>query len=288
MQTKNSRLRALIERDIATVVPLVMDALSAMVAESAGFEAGYLGGAALGYSKCFTEANLSLAQISHAALEISSACELPIVLDGQCGWGDPMHMHSSLRTVEAAGASAIEIEDQLMPKRAHHHIGTEHLIPAELMVEKIKVAVAARRDPHFVVIGRTNACRSEGLDEALRRADAYKRAGADLLLVLPKTPEQARTIGERIGGPLFLLMMGGITTQGMSVEEMGGLGYRLVVDGLTPFYARQRALRLAYEALARGEADPTVGEDASDESAKLHEIIGLERMLEIERATVEK
>jgi methylisocitrate lyase len=157
-----------------------------------------------------------------------------------------------------------------------------------MMVEKIKVAVATRRDPDFVIIGRTNACRSHNLDEALRRGEAYRRAGADMLLILPKNPEQARAIGERIGGPLFYMMLGGIDSIGMSFAELAKLGYALVVDPLTPFFAQQRALRLCYEALAKGLPDPTVAGRFNEESHLVHKVIDLETLLEIERRTVER
>jgi len=280
-------LRELMARDIPAVVPLVLDPMSAKLAGAAGFEALYLGGGTLGYVKTITEANLSLTQMAQAALEIRTASPLPVILDGQCGWGDAMHMRNTVQMTEAAGLAGIEIEDQLMPKRAHHHIGIEHFIPIDLMVEKIKVAVAARRDPDLVVIGRTNACRGEGLDEALRRGEAYKRAGADMLLILPKNPEQARAIGERIEGPLFYMMLGGVTSIGMSFAELAKLGYALVVDPLTPFFAQQRALRLCYQALAKGLLDPTVGNDFREEGNRVHEAIDLETLLEIERRTVE-
>jgi methylisocitrate lyase len=276
------------DRGVPPVVPLVLDPLMARQAEEAGFAALYLGGGTMGYVKTVTEASLSLTQMAQAALEIRAASTLPLILDGQCGWGDPMHMRHTIAMAEAAGTAAIEIEDQLMPKRAHHHIGIEHLVPCELMEEKIRVALATRRDPDFVIIGRTNACRSEGLDEAVRRAEAYKRAGADMLLVLPKTPDQARAIGERVEGPLFYMMLGGINSIGMSLEELGGLGYRLVVDASTPFLARQKALRLCYEALARGEPDPTVGSARAEEADRVHDTIGLGELLDIERRTVER
>ena len=93
----------------------------------------------MGYVKCGTEANLSLTEMCQAGLEIRVACPLPLILDGACGWGDPMHVRRTIQMSEAAGFAAIEIEDQLMPKRAHHHIGIEHLIPIELMVAKVRL-----------------------------------------------------------------------------------------------------------------------------------------------------
>ncbi len=283
-----AQLRALIAREVPPVVPLVLDPLAARLAQGAGFEALYLGGGTLGYVKTCTEANLSLTQMAQTGLEIRSACELPLILDGACGYGDPMHLRHTIAMAEAAGFAAIEIEDQLLPKRAHHHIGIEHLIPMELMVHKVREAVAARRDPDFVIIARTNACRSDGLDEALRRAEAYRRAGADMLLVLQQTPEQARAIAERIGGPLFYFMLAGVDSIGMSLAEMGRLGYRIVCDAITPFYARQKALRLAYEALAQGRTDPTVAGAYKEEDRMIHHAIGLDALLDIERRTVER
>src|ERR1044072_7585676 len=94
-----------------------------------------------------------------------------------------MHMHRNIGMAEAAGFEAIEIEDQLVPKRAHHHVGVEHMIPIELMAAKIKEAVAARRRPAFLIVGRTNAVRPSTMDDALRRCEAYRRAGADLVLL---------------------------------------------------------------------------------------------------------
>jgi 2-methylisocitrate lyase-like PEP mutase family enzyme len=283
-----ARLRELIARDVPVVAPLVLDPISAKLAESAGFEAMYLGGGSMGYLKTATEANLSLTEMAQAALEIRTASSLPLILDGTCGWGDPMHLHHTIAMSEAAGFAAIEIEDQLLPKRAHHHIDVEHLIPTELMTQKIAEAVAARRDPAFIIVARTNACRTDNLDEALRRAEAYKRAGADMLLILQKDPEQARDIGERIEGPLFYLTLAGVTSIGMSLAEMGQLGYKIVVDPVTPFLARQRALRLAYQAIAAGAPDPTLDGEYREEGRMVHDTIGLEQLLEVERRTVEQ
>jgi 2-methylisocitrate lyase-like PEP mutase family enzyme len=287
MKSAAARLRELIAGEQPCVVPLVLDPISARLAQGAGFEALYLGGGTLGYVKTFTEANLTLTQMAQTGLEIRAACELPLILDAACGYGDPMHLRHTIATAEAAGFAAIELEDQLIPKRAHHHIGIEHLIPMDLMVHKIREAVAARRDPDFVVIGRTNACRSDGLDEALRPAGAYRRAGADMLLVLQKKPEEVRAIGERLGGPLVYFMLGGVASMEMSLDEMGRLGYRIVCDAITPFYARHKALRLAYEALARHQPDPTIAGAYKEEDRHVLETIGLDAMLEIERRTVE-
>jgi len=163
-------LRQQLKQGPAVLAPLVLNPLMAKLAEAAGFRALYLGGGASGYQNVFLEANLTLTEMCAQAVQIRAASALPLILDGAGGWGDPMHMHRTIGMTEAAGFAAIEIEDQILPKRAHHHIGIEHIIPMELMVAKIKEACAARRNPETVIIGRTNAARMHGLDEALRRA----------------------------------------------------------------------------------------------------------------------
>jgi 2-methylisocitrate lyase-like PEP mutase family enzyme len=288
MTTGAAKLRQLIKRDVPPVVPLVLDPISAKLAEASGFEALYLGGGALGYVKTVTEANLTVTEMAQAALDIRAASALPLILDGACGWGEPMHMHRTVSMAEAAGFAAIEIEDQIFPKRVHHHIGIEHIVPIELATQKIEQAVAARRDPDFMIIARTNACITHDLDEALKRVDAYKRAGADLLIVIPTHPEQYRAIGERVDGPLVYMTLEGMGSIGMSLSDVASLGYKLVIDATTPFFARQKALRLCYEAMAQGLVDPTVGPDYKEELSHVFDSINIQMLLDVEKHTVEK
>ena len=283
-----NEFRRLIAGAEPVVAPLVFDPISAKLAEAAGFRALYLGGGSMGYIKCGTEANLSLTEMAQAGIEIRTVCPLPLILDGACGWGDPMHIHRTIGMTEAAGFCAIEIEDQLLPKRAHHHVGIEHLIPRELMVAKIAEAVAARRDPDLVIIGRTNALRSEGRDEALRRAEAYHRAGADILYPSGRNPEDLRFLGERLPPPLmYMTGAGGLSASPLSKADLAALGFRLIVDPTTPFLAIHKALRQCYAALADGVPDPTLGSGAGAEQGEVHRTIGLEAMLDVERRTVE-
>ncbi len=191
-------LRPLIAEKKITVAPFVFDGLSALMATEAGFEALYLSGGSLGYMKAVTEANLTVTEMAAVGVDIASVCKTPLILDGAAGWGDPMHLRRTIALAERAGFGAIEIEDQVLPKRAHHHIGVEHLIPAELMAAKIGEAVAARTSLDFVIIGRSNAAR-HNMDEALRRAEAYRKAGADMILSFPTSPEQMRNPRRAVG-----------------------------------------------------------------------------------------
>jgi len=283
-------LRAMMQRPLPVTAPLVLNPLMARMAESAGFPAGYLGGGATGYLKVALEANLNLTEMCQAALDIRAVSSLPLILDGACGYGDPMHMHRTIGMSEAAGFQAIEIEDQLVPKRAHHHVGIEHMIPMELMAAKIREAVAARRSPDFLIIGRTNAVRASTMDDALRRGEAYRKAGADVLLLsMAHTPEQLRLIGERLGGPLMYLSgRGGLAGLGMTLADLGALGFRIVADPSTPLLAAFAAWKKVYADLTSGFG---AGQPRADWGPLEHEMLGvieLEKLLAVERRTVEK
>ena len=284
-----NEFRGLLAGSAPVFAPLVFNPISAMLAEAAGFKALYLGGGSMGYIKGGTEAQLSLTEMAQAALDIRTVCRLPLILDGACGWGDPMHVQRTIRMSEAAGFCAIEIEDQILPKRAHHHIGIEHMIPSELMEAKLRAAAAARTDPDFVIIGRTNALRNTGLADCLKRGEAYKKAGSDILYCGGRKPEDLRALGERLPPPLMYMSgAGGMSASQMTPAELYGLGFRLIVDATTPLMAAHKALRQCYAALARAEPDPLLGSEPGKEQEIVHQTIGLDRMLEIERQTVER
>ena len=133
-------IRDIVNWNAAYLAPAVFNPLCARLAEQAGFKVLYLGGGALGYVKTVLEANLGLTEMVQAGVEIRAACGLPLILDGTCGWGDPMHVGFTVRAAEAAGFCAIEIEDQVLPKRAHHHVGVEHMIPQEAILTDDKIA----------------------------------------------------------------------------------------------------------------------------------------------------
>ena len=270
--------------------PLVLNPLMAKMVETAGFPAGYLGGGATGYQKVALEANLNLTEMCQAAIDIHAVSALPLILDAACGYGDPMHMHRTIGMSEAAGFEAIEIEDQLVPKRAHHHIGIEHMIPMELMAAKVREAVAARRRHDFIIIARTNAMRASTMDDALRRGEAYRKAGADVLLLsMARTPEQLRAIAERLGGPLmYLTGRGGLAGAGMTLEEFGKLGYKIIADPQTPVLAAYAAWKQTYAELADGfGAKRTATPDWATIEKDMLDVIGIDKLLAVERATVE-
>lgn len=283
-----AKFSELMRGDDLVVAPVALNAIMARLAEEAGFRCVYLSGGSLGWLKCVTEANLTLSELAEVALDMRSACKLPVVLDAGGGWGDPVHVHRTIALTEAAGFAAIEIEDQLLPRRVEHHVGIDHLVPADFMVKKIKEAVAARTDPDLVIIGRTNARRISTLDEALRRAEAYKRAGADLLFVHTRNAEEIRLVAERLPAPLMMFApVDGFVDYPYTPADLAKLGYRLAASSGTAFAAMVKAVRQSYQCLAEGRIDPFLGPGGADREMKAaQKTCGLDRLLEIERRTM--
>jgi 2-methylisocitrate lyase-like PEP mutase family enzyme len=286
-----NKIKGLLANDRLVFAPLVFDPLSAKLAEQSGFQALYLGGGALGYIKCVTEANLGLTELLQAGLDIRAVTKGCLILDGACGWGDPMHIRRTIQASEAAGFAAIEIEDQILPKRAHHHIGIEHNIPMGSMVDKIREAVSVRQNPDFVIIARTNAARNEGLDEALRRGEAYRKAGADMLLVLQKDVSQLDRIGRELGPPLvYLAIQENFASIAKRSDALSRSGFRLVIDPGTPLLAAYHAAHSTYDEMA-GFLEHRFIEDGGGAAAiqnRIHRTIDLSRLIETEKRTVER
>jgi 2-methylisocitrate lyase-like PEP mutase family enzyme len=287
-QPSERKLSALIRGNDLIVAPVALNPIMVRLAEEAGFKAIYLSGGSLGWLKCVTEANLTLPELAEVAVDMRAACKLPIVLDAGGGWGDPVHVHRTIALSEAAGFSAIEIEDQLLPRRVEHHVGIDHLIPTELMLKKIAAARDARTDPDLVIIARTNARRVGGLDEAMRRAEAFHKAGADMLFCYTRSADELRLMGERLPPPLMMFAPpDGFGTFALSERDLARLGYRLAASSGTAFAAMVKAVRQSYQCLAQGRMDPFLGPGGADKEMKAaQETCGLDRLLRIERATM--
>ncbi len=282
------KLNELVRGDDLVVAPVALNPIMARLAEEAGFKAIYMSGGSLGWYKCVTEANITLPEMAQLALDIRAACQLPIVLDAGGGWGDPMHMHRTIALSQAAGFAAIEIEDQVLPRRVEHHVGIEHLVTTEFMVEKVKAAVAARTDPEFLIVARTNAGRLYGLDEAIRRGEAFKKAGADMVFVFTRSAEEIRLVGERLPPPLMTFAPAdGFADFPLKERDLAALGFRLAASSGTAFAAMVKAVRQSYECLAQGRIDPFIGKGNVEQEMKAAmAITGLDRLLDIERRTM--
>ena len=282
------KFRDLIAGHDLVVAPVALNPIMARLAEEAGFKAVYLSGGSLGWVKCVTEANLTLPELAEVAIDMRAACKLPIVLDAGGGWGDPVHVHRTIALAQAAGFAAIEIEDQLLPRRVEHHVGIDHLVPTEFMLKKLEEALAARTDPGMVIIARTNARRVGGLDEALRRSEAFHRAGADMIFCYTRNAEEMRKVGERLPPPLMTFAPpDGFSTFGLSQRDCAALGYRLAASSGTAFAAMYKAVRQSYLSLAQDKMDPFLGPGGAEQQMRAaQDTCGLDRLLEIERRTM--
>jgi methylisocitrate lyase len=281
-------LKNLIGGNELVVAPLALNPLMARMAEEAGFKAVYLSGGSLGWVKCVTEANLTLPELADVAVDMRAVCKLPIVLDAGGGWGDPVHIHRTVNLAEAAGFQAIEIEDQLLPRRMEHHVGIDHLVPNEFFLKKLKEAIAARTDPNLVIIARTNALRVGGIEEAVRRGETYRKAGADMVFCYTRSPEELRFVGERIAPPLMMFAPpDGFSTFGASQQDLAGMGYRLAASSGTALAAMYKAIRQSYECLASNTLDPFLGKGGVEPMMKAaQKSSGFYKLLEIERRTM--
>jgi 2-methylisocitrate lyase-like PEP mutase family enzyme len=286
-----STLRAMLATGQPITAPLVLNPMMAMMADKAGFDALYLGGGATGYAKALLEANLNVSEMCTIGTEIAAVTRKPLILDGATGYGDPMHMHRTIPMVETAGFQAIEVEDQLLPKRAHHHIGIERMIEPELMAAKVAECVAVRRSEDFIIIARSNAVRNTGLDDAVRRLELYKKAGADVLLASPRNAEEARFLGERLPAPLmYLCSPGGLAGIGLSKQEMADMGWKILADPGTGLFAAYETWRNVYaELAASGFAMPSrPTKEWRDLEHEMHKAIDLPKLIAVEKRTVEK
>jgi methylisocitrate lyase len=281
-------LRQLIGGNELVVAPVALNPIMARLAHEAGFPAIYLSGGSLGWYRCHTEANVSLSEMAALALDLRAACPLPIVLDAGGGFGDPMHLHRTIALTQAAGFAAIELEDQHLPRRVEHHVGVDHLVPTELAVAKIKEALAARTDPDLVIIARTNARRVGGLDDALRRCEAFHRAGADMLFCFTRDAEEMRIVGERLPPPLMCFAPpDGFTEFPLSRRDLAALGYRLAASSGSAFAAMVKAVRQSYACLAEDKPDPFMGRGGVEREMKAaQKTSGLSALLEVERRTL--
>ena len=194
--------RKLLAQEQPLLLPCAHDALSARLIERAGFSAYSIGGFALVGSR-YAIPDIGLAafgEISSGIRDIMAATRLPVLVDGDTGYGDVKNVAHTIEGYEAMGASAIFLEDQVAPKRCGHMAGKD-VIPAEQMVAKIKAAVGARRSKDFFIIARTDARAVHGLDEALRRGEQYLKAGVDgIFIEAPQTVQELERIGRSVPG----------------------------------------------------------------------------------------
>jgi methylisocitrate lyase len=289
-------LRELISKPGIIAAPGIFDPLSARIAESLGFQALDLPGSALGYETTLMEPNLTLEDMIEATRRITSVVNIPVMVDVGAGFGEPAHILRTVRFLEQAGAAGIHLEDQVYPKRFHYHTGQEHTISAEEMLEKIHYAVEARRDPDFIIVGRTDAFRTVSFDEGVRRSNLYVQAGVDMIMPSHVTTgDQVKRLPHEINAPLNWTHSAGRPGEApvFSLQELQALGgakggFKLINYVGGPIFASFKAIKddlmflkqtgspkMDYNAFAAIEKDT-------------QEVCNLPEYIKIENATTEK
>ena len=229
---RRAALRQRVRNGDPVVLPGIYDALTAVLAENAGFDALYLTGAGLSNSQLGAPdvGLLSFDMIVTQAMRICAATTVPLVVDIDTGFGGPTTVMHVVRTLEAIGVAGIQLEDQSMPKRCGH-FGGKDVIGMGVMQAKIDAATRARADDDFLVVARTDAVAVHGIEDALRRARGYAEAGADVLFVeAPASADDVRRVPTALPGiPLLINVVPGGVTPDFSVAELAGMGYQLIL-----------------------------------------------------------
>jgi len=217
----------------AVLAPGVYDALSALVAEQAGFEALYLSGASIAYTR-LGRSDVGLTtytEVADTLARITERVSLPVIVDADTGFGNALNVMRTVRGFERAGAAMIQLEDQTFPKRCGHLDG-KAVVPVQEMVGKLKAALDARTSADTLILARTDAIAVEGLDAALERAERYFECGVDALFIEAlRTPEQMDTACARFAQriPMLANMVEGGKTPVQSATELGARGFRIVI-----------------------------------------------------------
>jgi carboxyvinyl-carboxyphosphonate phosphorylmutase len=248
---KTTLFKKLIMDEDILVMPVAYDAVAAKIIEQAGFKAIALGGYATSAS-ILGKPDMSLLTLTenvNHARNIAEAVNIPVFTDGDTGHGNVTNVIRMVRDFEKAGVAGLFIEDQVFPKRCGHLEGKQ-VVPVEEMIAKIKAAVDAREDPDFIIMARTDALATNGLDEAIDRANKYGAAGADLLFVeAPTSKEEIIKINREVNGPTMAIQAEGAKTPLMNVKELESMGYNAVVYPGSALYAAAWAVRQVMQEL---------------------------------------
>ncbi len=244
-ESPHAALRRLLTPGAGLVIPGAPNALTARIIENAGFEAVYVTGAGIANAYLgVPDVGLTTAtEVAQHVAAVRDAVRIPIVVDGDTGFGNAVNLGRTVRLFERAGASAIQFEDQVFPKRCGHFEGKE-VIPRAEMVQKVKAAVDARHDAATMIIARTDARAVTGFDDALERAAAYRAAGADVLFVeAPQTVDELRRIPQAVPGIHLCNLVFGGKTPLFPREELAAMGFAGILYANAALQAAMLAMR---------------------------------------------
>ena len=256
-ETTRARFRRLIDQREVTLAPGVFDGISARLVEQAGFAAGYVTGAGTAASMLGLPdlGMMGLADIADHVRRLAAATSLPLLCDADSGYGSIGTVMRTVRMYEAAGAAGLHLEDQVFPKRCGHFPG-KRVVPAEEFERLLKAALAARTDPDFVIVARTDAAGPLGLDEAIDRANRYADAGADMVFVeAPTSVADFEAVAARVAAPKVANMISNSVTPVLTREELTELGYALAIYPIAALGPAAVAMQQALRGLAEDGHD---------------------------------
>lgn len=255
--TARQRLRKRLTSGPLIVAPGIYDAYGARFVEQAGFEAVYLTGNGVSASLLGRPdvGLIDLTLITSHAHRVAASVDIPLICDADTGYGNAVNVRRTVEEFEAAGVSAIHLEDQVSPKRCGQLPGARPVIELSEAVGKIEAALAARRDPDFLIIARTDSAEGRGLDEAIRRAKAFRKAGADVIFVEMKSGptilEDLKRLTSEVDAPCLVNMGAGGKLDELTPDDIGRLGLRIAIYPGLARAAAGYAMREALAALKR-------------------------------------
>lgn len=248
-----THLRELLRRDGILVIPAVYDALSAKIAERLGFKAVGLGGFLVAASRLGLPdvGYLTMSEMVEAVRAMAGAVGIPLLADGDTGYGNPLNVRRTVQEYEAAGAQGIVLEDQVWPKKCGHIPGPRQVVSLDEHLKKLEAALEARRDARTLIIARTDARGPLGFDEAIRRARAYQKLGVDGVFIeaLQSLEEVRRAPAELPGVALVANMFAAGKTPLCTSKELEGFGYKIALWVTDALWAAAKAVKEVLETL---------------------------------------
>jgi len=281
---KSKVLRNLIQADEILMMACVHDALSAVVAERAGFKSICLGGYGASASLLGMPdiSLLTMGEMVDQCARVADRLEAPVFVDADTGHGGLNNVVRTVRSFERAGAAGLFIEDQVFPKRCGHMEGKE-VVGREEMLSRIKAALDARTDPDFVIMGRTDALAVHGIDEAIERGRLMREAGADMIFVeAPTTVEQMQRINREIEGPTFTVFLEGGKIPLLSAREFQDLGFDVLAFAASGLYAAAYAMQSVFKEIVEN-GRPVESMDRMIQFKEFNELLGLSAIREKEK-----
>lgn len=286
MQAK--KLRELLNQPGIICAPGAYDAWSAKLIADAGFAAIYMTGYGVSASMLGKPdiGLIGMSEMAQQAANIAEAANIPLIADADNGYGNVLNVIRSVQAYEKAGVAAIQIEDQVMPKRCGHMEGKQ-LIATEDMVAKIRAAIHARRSDDFVIIARTDANAVYGFDDAIARAQAYSEAGADVIFFeAPASIEQMRKSCRLIAKPMLANMVENGKTPMLTLQELEAIGYKIAIFPASLLYSATKAIADTLTSL-KEHGDTKQAMNNMVDFHTFNNMIGLQEYRELEKKLTE-